>query len=92
MRLPAAGKVQNSLLLAVVEEEVERPHIAHLTCALIYPFHVQCLYSSGAAMPTPSCRNALQVTVCRSCIHEYCTGRLRELNDQALGISREQSE
>ena len=33
MRLPAAGKVQDSLLLPVVEEEVEGPHIAHLTYA-----------------------------------------------------------
>ena len=33
MRLPAAGKVQYSFLLAVVKEEVEGPDIAHLTCA-----------------------------------------------------------
>lgn len=33
-RLAAAGKVQDALELAVVEEEVEGPHIAHLTCTM----------------------------------------------------------
>lgn len=28
-----ARKVQDALELAVVEEEVERPHVAHLACA-----------------------------------------------------------
>lgn len=31
-RAAAAGKIQNSLELAVVEEEVEGPHVAHLAC------------------------------------------------------------
>ncbi len=32
-RSAAAGKVEDALELAVVEEEVERPHVAHLACA-----------------------------------------------------------
>ena len=32
MRLAPAGKVQDALLLAIVEEEVEGPHIPYLTC------------------------------------------------------------
>ena len=35
MCLPAAGKVQYPLLLAVVKEEVEGPDIPHLTCTLM---------------------------------------------------------
>ncbi len=31
-RATAAGKIQDALQLAVVEEEVERPDIAHLAC------------------------------------------------------------
>ena len=33
MRLAPAGKVEDALLLAVVEEEVEGPYIPHLTCS-----------------------------------------------------------
>ena len=32
MRLPTAGKVQYSLLLAVVEKEIKGPDVAHLAC------------------------------------------------------------
>lgn len=49
MRLPAAGKVQYPFLLAVVEEEIERPDIAHLTCTACFMSCTQRMHQAAMA-------------------------------------------